>query len=74
MMQSPDIAPMFSGAPPSRLDDLYQHLGAHILWNNLRQLEILLQRRGVRFSLVQNEALSAQLITQYMTVKRRQML
>ncbi len=74
MMQSPDIAPMFSGAPAVRVDDLYEHLGAHLQWNNLRQLELLLQRRGVRFSLVQNEALSAQLITQYMTVKRRQML
>ena len=74
MMQSPEIAPMFSGPAPARLDDLYQHLGAHLLWNSLRELEILLQRRGVRFSLVKNEALSAQLITQYMTVKRRQML
>jgi uncharacterized protein (DUF58 family) len=74
MMQSPDIAPMFAGAPAVRVDDLYEHLGAHLLWNNLRQLELLLQRRGVRFSLIQNEALSAQLITQYMTVKRRQML
>jgi len=74
MMQSPDIAPMFSGAPAVRVDDLYEHLGAHLLWNNLRQLELLLQRRGVRFSLIQNEVLSAQLITQYMTVKRRQML
>jgi uncharacterized protein (DUF58 family) len=74
MMQSPDIAPMFSGPDPERLDDLYRHLGAHLLWNNLRELEIQLQRLGVRFSLVRNEALSAQLITQYMTVKRRQML
>lgn len=74
MMQSPEIGPMFSGPAAARLDDLYHHLGAHILWNNLRQLQILLQRRGVRFSLLQNEALSAQLITQYMTVKRRQML
>jgi uncharacterized protein (DUF58 family) len=74
MMRPPEIAPMFSGPPAARLDDLYEHLGAHILWNSLRELQMLLQRRGVRFSLVENEALSAQLITQYMAVKRRQML
>jgi uncharacterized protein (DUF58 family) len=74
MMQAPEIAPMLSGAPVARLDDLYRHLGGHILWNNLRGLEKTLQRRGVRFSLIQNERLSAQLITQYLSVKRRQLL
>jgi hypothetical protein len=65
---------MFTGPAVASLDDLYERLGGHILWNQLRELEILLQRRGVRFSLVRNEALSAQLITQYMSVKRRQLL
>jgi uncharacterized protein (DUF58 family) len=74
MMRSPEIGPMFSGPAAARLDDLYEHLGGHLLWNSLRELQILLQRRGVRFTLVENEALSAQLITQYMSVKRRQML
>ena len=74
MMPSPETGPMFSGPAPDRVDDLYGHLGGHILWNSLRELEIQLQRRGVRFSLVRNEALSAQLITQYLTVKRRQLL
>jgi uncharacterized protein (DUF58 family) len=74
MMPPPEIGPMFSGPPVATLDDLYEHLGGHILWNQLRELEILLQRRGVRFSLVRNEALSAQLLNQYMSVKRRQLL
>jgi len=73
-MPSPEIGPMFSGPAPAGLDDLYRHLGVHILWNNLRELQILLQRRGVRFSLVQNESLSAQLVSQYLSVKQRQML
>ncbi|HZM02793.1 MAG TPA: DUF58 domain-containing protein [Candidatus Saccharimonadales bacterium] len=74
MMQVPEIVPMFSGAPVVSLDDIYRHLGGHILWNTLRGLEKTLQRRGVRFSLLQDERLSAQLITQYLTVKRRQLL
>jgi uncharacterized protein (DUF58 family) len=74
MMQGPEIHPLFSGAQVNRLDDLYRRLGGHILWNNLRELEKTLQRRGVGLSLVQNEKLSAQLLTQYLTVKRRQLL
>jgi len=40
----------------------------------LRELEKTLQHRGVRFSLVNNEKLSAQLVTQYLGVKRRQLI
>jgi uncharacterized protein (DUF58 family) len=74
MMQTPEIAPMFSGPPAAGVDDLYRHLGGHILWHNLRELEKKLQRRGVRFSLIANERLGAQLITQYLSVKQRQVL
>jgi uncharacterized protein (DUF58 family) len=74
MMQTPEITPMFSGPPAAEVDDLYRRLGGHILWQNLRELEKKLQRRGVRFSLVENERLGAQLITQYLTVKQRQVL
>jgi uncharacterized protein (DUF58 family) len=74
MMQAPEIAPMFSGKPAEGVDDLYRHLGGHIQWNNLCGLEKTLHRRGVRFSLLQNERLGAQLITQYLNVKRRQLL
>jgi uncharacterized protein (DUF58 family) len=74
MMKTPEIAPMFSGAPAARVDDLYRHLAGHIRWQNLRELEKKLQRRGVRFSLVENERLGVQLITQYLSIKQRQVL
>jgi hypothetical protein len=45
-----------------------------MLWNNLRELGKTLQRKGVQFSLVDNERLSIQLVTQYLTIKRRQLL
>jgi hypothetical protein len=56
------------------MDDLYQHLGGHLLWQKLRELEKVLHRRGVQFSLLQNERLSADLVTQYLNVKRRQLI
>jgi uncharacterized protein (DUF58 family) len=74
MMRNPEINPMFSGPPAAGMDDLYQRLGGHIQWNNLRELEKKLKRRGVQFSLVDNERLGAQLITQYLSIKQRQVI
>src|SRR5438128_8161577 len=72
MLQPPGVRPLFSDANVSSLDQVYQQLGGHILWHKLCELEKVLQRRGVRFSLLQNENLSAQLVTQYLNVKQRQ--
>lgn len=74
MMQPPGAKPIFSDPNVASLDDVYQQLGGHVLWHNLRELDKTLQRRGVRFSLLDNEKLSAQLVTQYLTIKRRQLL
>jgi uncharacterized protein (DUF58 family) len=74
MLQPPGVAPLFSAADVASLDDVYQSLGGHLLWHDLRELEKVLQRRGVRFSLLKNERLGAELVSQYLNVKRRQML
>jgi hypothetical protein len=49
-------------------------LGGHLLWHKLRELQKVLQRRGVQFSLLQNERLSAELVSQYLAVKQRQLI
>ena len=72
MLQPPGVAPVFSNPNLGSVDELYQHLGGHLLWQNLRELEKVLQRRGVRFSLLKNERLSAELVSQYLGVKQRQ--
>jgi Uncharacterized conserved protein (some members contain a von Willebrand factor type A (vWA) domain) len=74
MLQPPGVSPMFTNPNIASMDDLYQHLGGHLLWQKLRELEKILQRRGVQFSLLQNERLSADLVTQYLNVKRRQLI
>jgi uncharacterized protein (DUF58 family) len=74
MIQPPGLGPLFEGPEPGSVDELYQHLGGHLLWENLCELEKVLQRRGVRFSLLQDERLSWQLVHQYLTAKRRQAL
>ncbi|MEQ2006588.1 MAG: DUF58 domain-containing protein [Limisphaerales bacterium] len=74
MMQPPGAQPLFSAPDVTKVDDVYQRLGGHILWHNLRELEKKFQHRGVQFSLLDNERLSVQLVTQYLAVKRRQLI
>ncbi len=74
MLQPPGAQPVFSDAGVSGIDDLYRHLGGHLQWNSLRELERVLKRRGVRFSLLDPGKLSAQVIAQHSDVKRRQLL
>ena len=74
-MLKPDGAnALFSSPDVSTVDDLYRHLGGHLQRHDLRQLEKVLQRRGVHFSLLENERLARELVTQYLGVKRRQLL
>ena len=74
MLQPPDAQPLFSGATGATLDDAYRQLGGHVLWHNLRELGKTLQRRGVKFSLLPNERLAVELVSQYVGVKQRQLL
>jgi uncharacterized protein (DUF58 family) len=74
MMQPPGAAPLFSAPDVEKVDDVYQRLGGHLLWHRLRELGKTLQHRGVTFNLLDNERLSAQLVTQYLAVKRRQLI
>jgi len=74
MLQPPGVRPLFTDGTVASLDEVYEHLGGHLLWHKLRELERVLQRRGARFSLLDNEKLSAQLVTQYLNVKQRQLI
>ena len=74
MVQPPGAVPLFSDEGVSHIDDLYRRLGGHLQWNSLRELEKKLQRRGMRFSLLDPEKLPAQVIAQHAEVKRRQQL
>jgi hypothetical protein len=74
MLQPPGAAPAFTNPDIEAVDDLYGHLGGHLVWHRLRELERVLRRRGVHFSMLKNERLSADLVSQYLGVKRRQLL
>lgn len=65
---------LFSSSSLETMDELYQHLGGHIILQGLRKTEKDLESRGIGFSLLNIEKLSAQLVSQYLNIKQRQML
>ena len=74
MLKSPGVQPLFSGSSANTVDEIYRNLGNHLLWRHLRETEKLLRRRGVGFHLLENENLCTDIVSQYLTVKRRQII
>ena len=74
MVRPPTVAPLFSRADARTSDDVYRKLGGHLIWRSLRELERSLARQGVGFALVDNEKLAAEVVSEYMNVKARQVL
>ncbi len=66
--------PLFSSASIASVDDLYAQLGGHFLWQGLNETGKVLESRGIGFSLLDNEKMCAQLVSQYLGVKQRQIL
>ena len=65
---------LFSSSSLETTDELYQHLGGHIILRGLRKTEKALQSRGIGFSLLNSDKLSVQLVSQYLNIKQRQMI
>ena len=66
--------PLFSSASVSSVNEIYRALGGHLLWRRLRETQKFLQRHGVGFKMLHNETLCTDVVSQYLTLKRRQIL
>jgi uncharacterized protein (DUF58 family) len=67
--------PVFEGsAPVGTLDDIHAALGGHMRWQQLRSLELDLRRHGVHFRVIESEHLASAAVTEYVNLKRRQLL
>jgi uncharacterized protein (DUF58 family) len=73
-LRMPAIAPLFTDGRVANVDDLYQRLGGHLQFQKLREMEKALKFRGINMSILDNEMLCPQLVSQYINVKRRQLL
>jgi uncharacterized protein (DUF58 family) len=73
-LQSPEIQPVFGKSPIKTSDQIYQHLGGHLLWHQLQELQKTLQHMGVKLLQLQHEKLGSELVDQYLKIKERQLL
>lgn len=74
MMRPPAALPLFSRADAHSIDDLYRKLSGHLLWQNLHDLENTLHLHGVKLTQLDDANFSANIVTQYLSVKQRQIL
>ena len=68
------MRPLFSGTAPADEESLYDGLAGQMLCNRMRRLQIALENRGVKLSLVQPERIKTQVTAAYLDAKRRQLL
>jgi uncharacterized protein (DUF58 family) len=66
--------PLFSSESVSSVNDIYNDLGGHLLWRRLQEIQKVLQRRAVGLGMLDNENFCTELVSQYLTLKRRQVL
>ena len=65
---------------PARIDrqlaeqPFHRALAGHLHWRGLRELQSVLQHRGVTLAMSPADSLAAALVTRYLDVKRRQAL
>jgi hypothetical protein len=69
-----NLKPLFTGDPPADLGAVYQGLAGQMLWNRMRELKLALHNHGVRLSLVDSARIKTQVTSEYLEVKRRQVL
>jgi uncharacterized protein (DUF58 family) len=68
------VRPLFSHADGGREGDLYANLAGHLRWRGLHEWTKVLHNRGVQFSLIGHDAMSTEIVSQYLRVKQRQAL
>ena len=74
MLRPDGMHPVFSNGEAESVDDLYRGLGGHMFWHNIMELKKKMQSKGIRFSLLDREKASAHMVSQYISIKQRQLL
>jgi uncharacterized protein (DUF58 family) len=73
-IKDPEVAPLFSTGPVGSVGSAYASLAAHLEWTNLQRVRQSLRTRNVSLTFAPHESLSAELVSQYLTQKQRQLL
>jgi uncharacterized protein (DUF58 family) len=73
-MRAPEVAPLFEGEEVASDGEVYKRLAGHLRWSELRGLAQRLRPAGVTASLLDQDTMAAELVSQYLQVKQRQAL
>jgi uncharacterized protein (DUF58 family) len=75
MLGQKEIAPLFAKADSiAQDDDLYGKLAGQLLWNDFQETTRLLKQRGVHLTASLQEQIVADVVSEYLRVKKRQLL
>ena len=74
VLKPPYASPVFTGEPVNDTGEIYERLAGHLVVGDLEELKIKLKRKGMDLYLMGEGSLSTQMVSQYMDVKRRQLL
>lgn len=74
MVKPAGVQQLFSDSGVNSVDQLYENLSGHLQWQNLRELQKVLHQLGATFYQMNDAKMSAELVTQYLNVKQRQVL
>ncbi len=74
MIRPENAMTLFSDPEISSLDGIYSALAGHYIWHNLAELNKVLARQGVGFSMYSSSGLSIGLVNRYLQIKDRQIL
>lgn len=73
-LRAPDVAPLFSSGEVADSAEIYAKLAGHARWQEAQALGRTLRPLGITANLLEDETMAAQLVTQYLNVKHRQIL
>ncbi len=65
--------PLFSAEAES-IDDVYDGLAGHFTWTEMQGIHRTLGQQGVHLAIPDHEGLSVEMVTEYLNIKRRQLL
>ena len=74
MLNPGALNPLFSAPDTNTTSDVYRNLGKHLIHRNLLNMEKRLKKRGIGFTMLNNEKLNLHLMSQYLNIKQKQQL
>jgi len=74
MVRPPGSKMLFSQSDADSVDSLYDRLAGHMLLHDTLELKNTLHRHGVTLALLDDTRLTADLVSQYLTIKQRQQI